>query len=243
MRALSKETFEEKGVAAFAPNIPDPNLNFAMQTGDFADDLEATIPAVETFYQRFCLPWEWTVNSAMGQETLEEALKMREYELMLSAPVLVKSLEDSLPEDDLKGFDIKEVGEEKLSDWILPLKEAFHATEENALLYQEAHLRALQKKANFHHFVAYADGIPVSAATLSLSSYGARLDDLGTLFAYQRKGFGTALSLCIMKRAKDLGYDWVCLESSDDGAPLYKTMGFKELYRNKIYGKNRHTQG
>jgi GNAT superfamily N-acetyltransferase len=242
LRALSKDIFEENGITAFAPNIPDPNLNFAMQTSEVTGDLEATLNTVETFYQQFGLPWSWIISSSMVQDALEDALKMRGYELTTSSPALVRSLEDPLSEDSFKEFDIQEVGEEKLPDWILPLKEAFQATEENALLYQNAHLQALQKKANFHHFVAYADGIPVSAATLSLSPYGARLDDLGTLSGYQRKGFGKALSLYIMKRAKDLGYKWICLESSDDGASLYKKMGFKELYCNRVYEKNRSNQ-
>ncbi|OJW47934.1 MAG: hypothetical protein BGO67_08675 [Alphaproteobacteria bacterium 41-28] len=156
---------------------------------------------------------------------------------MGSHPVLTFSLEHSLPSESLKNFDIREVSEEKLSDWILPLKEAFQATEVDALLYKEAHLWALEKKANFRHFVSYFANVPVSAATLSLSPYGARLDDLGTAFAYQRKGFGTAMALYRMKIAKELGYSWICLEAFDQGALLYKTLGLKELYRNEIFGR------
>lgn len=237
LRALSKEIFEEDGIAAFAPNIPDPNLNLAMQMEERVDALDATIQAIERFYQQFGLPWGWALSSAMSQQNLETELRERGYELLTAAPVFMRSLENYLSGDRLKYFDIKEVGQEKLSDWIAPLQEAFQATEQNACLYQEAHIHALQKKANFHHFVAYADGVPVSAATLSLSPYGARLDDLGTLPAYQKKGFGTALILYIMKSAKDRGYQWLFLEASDEGASLYKTLGFNELYRNKIYRK------
>lgn len=237
LRALSKEIFEEDGITAFAPNIPDPNLNLAMQTEEQVDLSDKTIQVVERFYQQFDLPWGWALSSAMSQQSLEVALKRQDYELLTATPVLVRFLEDFLPDDRLKYFNIKEVEQEKLSDWIAPLQEAFQATEQNAFLYQEAHIHALHQRADFHHFVAYADGIPVSAATLSLSPYGARLDDLGTLPAYQRKGFGTGLILYIMKRAKDCGYQGLFLETSDGGASLYKTLGFNELYRNKIYRK------
>ena len=237
LRNLSKKNFDEKGVVAFALDLSDPNLNWVMQTGELEDNLETTIHSVETFYQRLGLSWRWVLNPSIDQENLKEALKKKGYVLTYSAPILVGSLQDRLPEDCLNDFDIKQVGEEKLSDWIIPLKEAYQATNENALLYQEAHLRALQKKANFRHFVGYVNDVPVAAATLSLSPYGARLDDLGILTTYQKKGFGTAMALFRMKIAKNLGYDWICLEASNDGARLYKKMGFKELYPLKIYRK------
>ena len=234
--AISKEILDDKGVTAFAPGITSPNPNLAMQTGDVECDLETIIQDVEKFYERLHLPWGWIINSSRDQTALKAALRKRGYGLRSSYPVLTFSLEQRLSLDGLKNFSIKEVGVEKLSDWILPLKEAFEATEAEALLYQDVHLRALQKKADFRHFVAYAEEMPVSAGTLSLSSSGARLDDIGTKPDFQRKGLGTAVTLYAMKVAKELGYSWVCLEASDQGALLYKTMGFKELYRNEIYG-------
>ncbi|MBA3813484.1 MAG: GNAT family N-acetyltransferase [Alphaproteobacteria bacterium] len=237
LRALSKETFEGGGVSAFSIGNMKLNLNWSVQTGDMGEDCEATIRAVEAFYQDRDLSWRWLLNPSLPQENLRYALKKRGYHLSFTAPVFVGSLTDPFSDSSLQGFDIREGGAEKLSDWILPIKEAFQVTNEDAHFYQEAHLSALQKGAFFRHFVGYANGIPVSAATLSLSPYGARLDDLGTLSAYQNKGFGGAMALHRMRIAKDLGYDWVCLEASKHGGPLYKKMGFQELYRIKVYRK------
>lgn len=241
LNALSKETFEEKGVAAFTLHMSAPhlNLNWAMQTGKLEGDLERIIQSVESFYQRLGLSWRWMINPSMDQENLKEALKQRGYVLAYSAPILIGSLKDSLPNHNTEDFHIEEVGEEKLSDWMIPLKESYGATAEDALRYQEAHARALQKKANFHHFVAYVEGKPAASGTLSLSPYGARLDDLGILPAYQKKGFGKAMAIYRMNRAKKLGYQWICLEASDQGVHLYKQMGFKELYTIKVYRKKR----
>ena len=234
--ALAKEIFEDKGVTAFAPDIKEPNLNFAMQTKDLAGDIEEILLRVEGFYEASPLPWSWVINPSIDQENLKAVLQKRGYPLISDCPVFVGFLEDVFPDDFLKTFTIQEVGEEQLLEWIVPLQEAFQGTKENTSLYLEAHRLALKKKANFRHFVSYVKGKPVLAATLSLSSNGARLDDLGTTHAYQRKGFGRAMTLYAMKIAKELGYDWVCLEASDQGALLYKSMGFKELYRNEIYG-------
>jgi ribosomal protein S18 acetylase RimI-like enzyme len=242
LKSLSQETLETRGITAFAIGNMEPNLNWALQTDDFEDNLETTIHAVETFYETLGYSWRWVMNPTMNQEKLLETLRKRGYGLAYTAPVLGGSLEEPLHSNTRLDFDIREVGADKLVDWILPLKEAFQATEEDALLYQNAHLRALKKGAAFRPFVAYADGLPVSASTLSLSPSGARLDDLGTHTAYQRKGYGAAMALHRMKIAKDLGYDWICLEASEQGALLYRQMGFQELYRLKVYRKKRFLQ-
>ncbi len=237
--ALSKEIWEDRGVMAFAPAIRSPNLNFALQTGDFEGDLKGIIQDVEMFYERLHLPWGWIINPIRDQSDLKIIFERHGYALISNNPVFVRSLEDSFSENVLKNFDVREVTEGKISEWILPLKEAFESTETDALLYLETHLRALKKKANFRHFVLYIEGEPVSAATLSYSKYGARLDDLGTKPAWHRQGLGKAVTVYAMKFAKQLGYPWICLEASDQGTFLYEGLGFKALYRNEIYGKKK----
>jgi len=235
--ALSQEIFEVNGITAFAANITAPNLNFAVQTGEIKDDIHLCIDAIDTFFGQFHLPWSWIVDPIKDKTALKEELEKRGCSLFSNYPVMIYRFDSAFPESDFKGVVIREVSSDQLSEWICPLQEAFQVTEREALFYQEAHQRALEKKANFRHFVAYIEGEPVSAATLSLSSYGARLDDIGTKIAFQRKGLATAVTLYAMKVAKELGYPWVCLEASDEGIPLYTKMGFTELYRNEVYQK------
>lgn len=235
LMALSQDIFDEKGVTAFAPGMGDPNINFAMQTSKIEGGLDEIIQDVEKFYDDFHLSWGWMINPSLDQTALKVALENKGYKLTSNYPVLTYSFEHSLRLDGLNKFDVKEVGEKELKDWILPLLDAFQATEADALNYLKMHEGALKKNANFRHFVAYAKGEPVSAGTLSLSSHGARLDDIGTKLDFQRQGFGTAVTLFAMRVAKELGYPWVCLEASDKGVLLYKSMGFKEIYQNEIY--------
>ncbi len=235
--ALSKEIFEEKGVTAYFPGIPEPNLNFAMQTGDIEGDLEEILHQVETFYKERGLPWFWQLNPARDQSNLKTTLHKCGYEITERYSTFVGFIDPFSLQENEQNITIKEVGDGQLSDWILPQQEAFQTTEDCAHDYLKAHIRALQKNATFHHFVAYADGKPVSASTLSLSAYGARLDDLGTRPAYQRKGIGLAMVRHQMKVAKDLGYEWVCLDTSEQGAFLCQSMGFQELCQNEVYGR------
>jgi len=235
--ALSQEVLELNGVTAFASDMKSPNLNFALQKGKIKGNADLCVDAIERFFERFQLPWSWIINPAEDQTLLKQYLEKKGFSMVSNYPVMAYKFDSPFPEQNLKDVLVKELVPAQLSEWIHPLKEAFQATNEDALHYQEAHQRALEKKANFRHFAAYAEGEPVSAATLSLSSYGARLDDLGTKPSFQRKGFARAVTLHAMKVAHELGYPWICLEASDEGIPLYTKIGFKELYRNEVYGK------
>ncbi len=237
--ALSKDIFEERGVTAYTPELRDPNLNFAMQTGKIDGDFEELIYKVEVFYETLDMPWFWQLNPSRDQTELKETLHKCGFKAAESYSTFIGFLDHFSSEEFLKECTIQEVGEEKLIDWMIPLQEAFQGTEESANLYREAHIRALHKHANIHHFVSYVGTEPFCAGTLSLSPYGARLDDLGTKHAYQRQGFGKAMTLYQMKVAKDLGYEWVCLDASDQGTLLYKSLGFQELCQNQVYEKER----
>jgi GNAT superfamily N-acetyltransferase len=183
------------------------------------------------------------MNPLKDQTDLKAGLMHHGFSFYSRYPVMVYQFSDPTLEIVLNNFDVREISREMLFDWIVPLKEGFKSTETNALQYHDVHQRALQKKANFRHFVAYVDGKPVAAATLSLSEYGARLDDIATRPRFQRKGFARAVTLYALKVAKELGYLWVCLEASDQGIPLYTKMGFKRIYNNEVFeNKNEITK-
>ncbi|MBY0501746.1 MAG: GNAT family N-acetyltransferase [Alphaproteobacteria bacterium] len=226
-------------MTAYAPGLKEPNLNFALQTGELQGNFEDILQKVDTFYKPWEIGWYWLLNPSRDQKNIKKSLHKCGYSVAETYSTFIGFLDYISSEEFLKNYTIKEVEEEELLEWTRPLQEAFQGTEESTNLYKNAHVRALHKQANFRHFVAYVGREPVSAATLSLSSYGARLDDLGTKPAFQRQGFGKALVLYQMEIAKDLGYEWVCLDASDQGGLLYKALGFQELCQNQFYKKVR----
>lgn len=239
LEALSKEVFEVGGVTAYAPTIKEPNLNFAMQTGEIEGRLEELFHKVEMFFEARNLPWFWMLDPSREQTDVKNILHKHGFKIIERYSTFVGFVNDFYLEDTLKKLTLREVEGEKLTDWACPLQDAFQGTEESVHSYLEAHVRALHKGANFHHIVGYVDEEPVCAGTLSASPYGARLDDLGVKQIYQRQGYGKALTFYGMKLAQELGYDWVCLDASDQGAQLYKALGFQELCQNVFYGKSK----
>jgi len=124
-------------------------------------------------------------------------------------------------------------------DWALALQEGFQSTESATKAYLNLHQQASSKGyAELRHYVAYSGQIPVAAATLSLSYYGARIDDVATRTDYLRRRFATAVTLFALREAEQAGYPWCCLDSSEDGLPLYQKVGFEILGQKQVFGRN-----
>ncbi|MES2252409.1 MAG: GNAT family N-acetyltransferase [Pseudomonadota bacterium] len=122
-----------------------------------------------------------------------------------------------------------------LNDWIFPLVEAFESTPKISAFYVDAHKRALGNSARFYHFTLYKDDQPVASLTISVIGTLARLDDVGTLPAFQGQGFATRLVTYGLKKAIDLGCTDCFLGASPDGLSLYQKLGFRTLTTNRYY--------
>ncbi len=73
-----------------------------------------------------------------------------------------------------------------------------------------------------------ADGVLVATATLIC--YGKQLAWIGMVLtnrAYQRRGFARTLLLHAIARADQLGMESLKLDATDQGQPLYQTLGFR----------------
>lgn len=143
------------------------------------------------------------------------------------------------------GCEIRAVNDQ-LAWWAEPLEAAFPAGDddgENTVQfsivsdYISYHQRAMANGTELHHAVLLCQGKPVSCITLSLSEYGARIDDLGTVPAYQGNGYATllldyALTLCRKRGLRDC-----YLEASSEGLSLYQKLGFRTLFDYLFYVK------
>ncbi|NNM59955.1 MAG: GNAT family N-acetyltransferase [Legionellales bacterium] len=87
------------------------------------------------------------------------------------------------------------------------------------------------------HFSLYIDKIPVASLTLSIANGLARIDDVGTLPAYQRRGYATDLIRHALTLAYRLGITHCFLEASLSGQVVYEKIGFNTLFTSEIYVK------
>ncbi len=130
--------------------------------------------------------------------------------------------------------------DDQLNDWMIPLIGAFESTIEICRVYAGTHDNALKRNLNLRHFSLYKQEQPIASITLSMcdNTIG-RIDDVGTLPAFQGKGYASTLMRYVLLEAKKLGARHCFLESSDSGLGVYQKLGFETLFKNNIYSREK----
>ncbi len=234
-RSMAVEVYHKNGLFAWATNLNYNYLNGV--TSRKAKITEEDIKEVMHFFKTKNVPFLWNLNPLLAPENTAELLLISGFKEIGSYSVMFYDLTKELPKLNLNKCHIQEVVDEKdLRDWKIPLDEGFKTdkNEQSGYFYKIKNILYGKTEA-FHHYVAYYDKKPVSCATLSFSKYGARIDNVATCNDFLRKGFAKAVTIFAMIEAKKFGCKMVCLESSDEGLPLYSKIGFKEIYKNKEY--------
>lgn len=84
-------------------------------------------------------------------------------------------------------------------------------------------------------YTGYLDGKPVGTSVLYKSKDFASLYWVGVHPDYRRKGLGSALSFVPTEDAKALGYRWMAHQAMPLGVEVYKSLGYKDVGRLKLF--------
>ncbi|MBA4749036.1 MAG: GNAT family N-acetyltransferase [Alphaproteobacteria bacterium] len=215
------------------------NINFVYATKK-RTALDHILAQGASFFDQAGVPFEVIIPQDFCTSFVETHLTNMGYIQKAQAVAMVFSLQ-SVPADHVASFDedlIIKAQEDSLDAWVTPLTEAFDASPETSRGYQSAHERALRKGLQLHHFCLFKQEKPVASITLSLCGPLARLDDVGTLPAFQGKGYATHLIRYALSQAKQRGAQSCFLESSASGLSVYETLGFTPLFTNNVYTRN-----
>lgn len=117
-----------------------------------------------------------------------------------------------------------------MHDWAVPIGSAFLRPPQVVAYYQAQHQRALDAGQALYHFTLSMEGQVLCSLTLSICGREARLNDIGTLVAFRRKGYGTRLIHAAMLYASSLGAQRCFLEAMEGSVSLYRQLGFEDLF-------------
>jgi ribosomal protein S18 acetylase RimI-like enzyme len=94
---------------------------------------------------------------------------------------------------------------------------------------QTAHV-ALRPDSPLRFFVGYLEGEAVTTCELAIGADRvAGIYSVATRKAFRRRGFGSAITQHALTVAHDLGMRQAVLQSSSEGAGIYKRLGFREF--------------
>jgi GNAT superfamily N-acetyltransferase len=89
--------------------------------------------------------------------------------------------------------------------------------------------------APFRHFLCRVDGVPVGASTLSLGAGVAGLANIAVLPEHRGRGIGAAVASAALFEGRRLGLGIGALSAGEQGLPLYRSLGFREVSRHRTY--------
>ena len=84
-------------------------------------------------------------------------------------------------------------------------------------------------------FTAFVDGIPAALALSFTHGDIVRIVSVGTAPAFRRRGLGAAVTGAAVSAGFDVGARYAVLESSAMGEPVYRSMGFREITRYRVW--------
>ncbi len=233
-RALSTQCLDTTQIAtAYMTGVPTRDHNFVYVRKPI-DLIDALLTRCKEFYDQENLLFTVLIPKEFCTPEIKQATWNAGYYQAGNSIAMVAELKSAAENQLDQGLTICQHGAD-LTNWMIPLVEAFVSTLNITSRYVKAHNNATEIGADLRHFSLYENGEIVSSMTLSLHNTFARIDDVATLPSFQRKGYASKLVKYALSEAYKLGATHCFLEASDYGLPLYHRLGFSPLFENNIY--------
>jgi ribosomal protein S18 acetylase RimI-like enzyme len=135
------------------------------------------------------------------------------------------------------GAELRRVSDEAGARDYLEVAGAAYATLgfPEAVLREDAGLAATLVVPGTAGFVAYEEGRPVSAAMCSNSHGVTGIFWVGSVEAARGRGLGEACTRAATNAGFEMGADFASLQASHMGEPIYRRMGYEEIYRYRLF--------
>ncbi|WP_019217270.1 GNAT family N-acetyltransferase [Legionella tunisiensis] len=237
-RSISKECIDFAGQAViYLAAVEAESLNLLICQENISDSKTVLTESARIFTTQE-LPWTIAVCEQSFDENFQNNLETIGFEYREKGVAMVAELQQKQILPLVSPVLIKAV-DTNLTDWMLPLVDAFESTLDICTQYKEAHARALLNGTKFQHFCLYENNKPISALTLSTNKNLTRIDDVSTLPAYQRKGYASYLISYVLEQARRFGAKFCFLEASESGLSVYEKLGFQTLFKRQYMGKKK----
>ena len=136
-----------------------------------------------------------------------------------------------------EGVTITEVRDaEEFAEWMEPCRIAFELPNRDAEGFHQGLLgMGFGGDSPVHHYIARIAGKPVACSSLYLGCGVAGIYDVATLPEARGLGIGAAVTQLPLLAARELGYRAGILQATPMADPVYRRIGFREIYRIPFY--------
>jgi N-acetylglutamate synthase len=222
--------FEDEQVACYVSQYPVAWMNTVFKvSGSPSKEL---IRRTSKIFKDQSLPMTWYVGALTSEPELvstileEEGLKPSGTSVCMVLDHDKFSRSTTIPDLKIE----KLCKEEMIKDWLTSFEISFEVPP-NLLRHFDQHIRnRLGRLDDEVWFVAYLDGAPVSSLSYHLNNGLIMLYSVTTLPAFRLRGYAKQLMEVAIDHALHREKLPIALYASPMGLPVYKSMGFQEVY-------------
>lgn len=236
---------EVGSITAVNSGLPSDSFNCVI-SGELAEPEGA--PAIHELCSTFNaagLPAAWWTCDGMRADFIPAALARHHFVEDETDVGMLAELGPSPPSPTPAGFEVRAVGTAQearemgrllssLSDPPDPGTMAYYAAVSELGVSAEGPMRL---------FLGYADGRPVSTASLYLDGGVGHVFDVSTPDALRGRGYGTAMMRAVLENARSAGARRAGLHASQEGIGVYRRTGFVEVGTFRVYSNKRYVAG
>lgn len=214
--------------------LPLAFLNRVAKVTCDSDELGDLIDRCVAEFEATGMPWQWAVGPHCPSE-LPELLERKGFGFRYQSPAMAVDL--ARWTDSRSALDVRPVEHmRQFEDWLLAAVPGFGMPDSVAdfMRVSQAGI-GFGDSAPMMNFTAYEEGRPVACSTVAFGEDLAGVYTVATLPEARGKGFGAAVTAACMREAVDRGFDTAMLFASKMGYPVYKKLGFEDVYQMSVY--------
>ena len=222
----------------FYTGVPSPLFNGVMFAQLKPNEVKAAVDSLRARIRQQGAPAFWWIGPRSQPAHLGSLLEENGLHLAGEVPAMALELAGLAERVDLPpGFTIQKVTTKELqAAWARTsaVGAGFSDSATAALARIEASLDETQYQGQ-QRYLGLLDGVPVATSALTLDADVAGIYAVATVPAARGRGIGRAMTVIPLLEARQLGYRVGVLQSSDMGYPIYRKIGFQEIYRYRLY--------
>ena len=236
-RSSKSSICEEKQFTVLLSGIPFPLFNGVFLSNFEHKESEQLIQRIATKAQKKKIPMFWWVSSSTLPKDLGNHLERQGFVNAGEISAMAIDLDALSSKETSVNLVIKPVNDiSTLREWIhvVTVGSELPKSISDDLVNLEISME-ISQNTNLHRYVGYVDEVPVTSAALLLDLEVAGVYVIATIPEFRRRGFGTKMTLSVLKEAQKNGHHVGVLQSSIMGHSLYQKLGFQEVGKFELY--------
>ena len=209
--------------------LPCDTFNLVCRARLAPENADERVRATISHFAAARRPFSWWLTPGnappdLAERLLAAGLQRADSELAMAAELATLPATNTLPQ----GLQIRRVRTEvQLQHFAAIIAAGWSPPDPDVLrFYALAAPALLLSDAPLWLYVGYLNDAPVATAELTVGGGVAGLYNIVTLEAYRRRGIGLAMSLQPLRDAREQGHRTAILQATDDGAWVYRRLGF-----------------